>query len=160
MGAACAGQEAKLDFGQTELSCPCVTDDASRAGEGNLEPPSKAGAVYGGDDRHPEGRQTIQGLLPLARECCCFGFGVGLLQHAEVGAGEEIGVFARGEHHRLEVRDRVELVESGVELLAEGFLEGVHRFAGDVHSDDGHTVRADLGSEGRLLFHCASWVEN
>ncbi len=134
LGAAGAGQQPEVDFGQTELRR--VDSDAVVRAQRDFEAAAERGAVDGGDDRDRcvlhRGLHLVEagGLRDVAAEL------------ADVGAGDERATVADHDDGLRAVFDR--LVDPVEQPLADVPAEGVDRRV--VDDDEGDV--ADVGGDG------------
>jgi hypothetical protein len=97
-GAAPAGQDAQLHFGQADAGV--VGGHAVTAGQGQFGATAQTVAVDGGNSRYAQGRQLLVDGLATGDRIADRALHIELLELLQVGTGNEAGGLGRSDHHR------------------------------------------------------------
>mmetsp|Transcript_17055 Transcript_17055/g.12114 ORF Transcript_17055/g.12114 Transcript_17055/m.12114 type:complete len:799 (+) Transcript_17055:135-2531(+) len=145
VGAAAARQDAEHNLGEAHDSARGLGGNAVVAGKGELGASTQAGAVDGShlglaalelvEERLELSRDLLDGILAL--------FGL-VSERLDVGASDEIALFGRDEHNRLDRRVRLKRPDNGRELVHESVSDQVDRGVGQIHAHNGDTARLQL----------------
>ncbi len=143
--AAAARQQADLDLGLADLGLRIGRGDAMVAGEADLEAAAQRGAVDRGHDRLAAGLLAAKDFLQLAE---LLGQdrgirGIGVQQHLEIGAGDEVDL-ARSNDDALDLVVLERLLERAGVGGDRGFVQHVHGAVGHVPGDGGDAVAVDV----------------
>ena len=162
LGAAGAGEQADLDFGQTKPRLRIVGGDAVMAGQRQLEAAAEREAIDRGGPRLARGLDVAEHLREAAAlvEQHLVGRDLALLlqrlrigvahalQHREIGAGAE-RFLAGGDDDALHGGISGGLLHDRLELIDRGLVQHVHRAAGNVPGDERNAV--GVGFELEIL---------
>ena len=160
LGAAGAGEQADLDFGEAEPGLGIFGGDAVMAGQRQLEAAAERQAVDRGGPRLARGLDIAEHLreaAALVEQHLVGGdlalllqqFGVGMahaLEHREVGAGAK-RFLARGDDDALDRGVLRGLLDDCLELVDRGLVQHVHRTARNVPGDERDAVGVGLEFE-------------